>query len=283
MNFNNELIKALQDIEVREQLLLTINELMNTHHLNAVSDSDIKDDITENVAIPHKKDNAFQEHIEQLQTENMKLNDIINKIKNTLGIKCLDNTNIEHELLEVRDNIYLSNKEASNLKEIIETLKKETTHLEGENHKQNTKIAFYQNNFSTELRVFECYNKLSGLTKQSLDGIFKDTSIQGLMACGIQEKNISNLWDYTKNEIVNNSNQDIVHIINLFELLFERFILAYPMFTLQIVSVGDTFDTHSHIKHNSSINTSGLIKDVVLRGYINTKTDKVIKASVVII
>ncbi len=90
-----------------------------------------------------------------------------------------------------------------------------------------------------------------------------------LIACGIQDKNISNLWDYVKSEVVNGTNPDKERIIRLFEL--------------QQVEVGDKFDTQAHIKHNSSENMSGSIQDVLFYGYINTKMDKVIKASIVVV
>ena len=82
---------------------------------------------------------------------------------------------------------------------------------------------------------------------------------------------------------MNGTNPDQERIIRLFELLFGRYILAYPMFALQPIAAGDKFDTQSHIKHNSSINMSGNIQEILLRGYVNTKTEKVIKSSVVVV
>lgn len=145
----------------------------------------------------------------------------------------------------------------------------------------NQKLEYYRNNFRDDLQVLELYSRLSEQTLQSLSGIFKDTTVQGLISCGIQEKNISNLWDYAKSETVNGNNGDIANVISLFNLLFKRFTLAYPMFALQEVSSGDSFDTQCHIKHSSSHNTSGSITQIMLHGYVNTKTGKVIKPSVV--
>ncbi|OOF11041.1 hypothetical protein BZG82_05350, partial [Salinivibrio sp. PR5] len=88
-------------------------------------------------------------------------------------------------------------------------------------------------------------------------------------------------WDYIKNEVVKGDNADIDRVIKMFDALFERFILAYPMFAFQEVTKGIEFDTQQHIKHNTSKNTSGPIQHVLLRGYVNTNTNKVIKPSVV--
>lgn len=147
----------------------------------------------------------------------------------------------------------------------------------------NAALDTYKHTFEIDMLVSQLYHELSEKIQGSLRGIFKDTSTQGLVACGIQEKNISNLWDYIKNEVVNGDNADIDRVIKMFDALFERFILAYPMFAFQEITKGIEFDTQQHIKHNMSKNTSGPIQHVLLRGYVNTNTNKVIKPSVVVI
>lgn len=147
----------------------------------------------------------------------------------------------------------------------------------------NDKLQWYRDNFSEDIKVDAIYKDLSEATKSSLSGIFKSTTPSGLIACGIQEKNIGNLWEYAKNEVVNGKNPDVAKINEIFEILFARFTLAFPMYEIQQVKLGDDFDTQSHIKHNTSRNASGVIEAVLLRGYLNTKTDKIIKPSIVLL
>jgi len=144
-----------------------------------------------------------------------------------------------------------------------------------------TKIDYYRDNFSDDLNAYRIYNELSHTTKDSLSGIFKDNSIKGVISCGIQERNINNLWEYIKTEVVNGSNPDIHRLISLFEILFSRFSLAFPQYKRQKTIIGEKFDTQLHIKHNSSINVSGQIESVLLQGYLNTKTDKAVKQSII--
>lgn len=167
------------------------------------------------------------------------------------------------------------------LKSAQEPLVEDKKRLESDVVALNQKLEFYRDNFRDDLQALELYDRLSEQTRHSLSGIFKDTSVQGVIACGIQEKNISNLWDYAKSETVNGNNDDIANVISLFNLLFKRFVLAYPMFSLQDVNPGDSFNTQSHIKHSSSVNTSGAINQIMLYGYVNSKTGKVIKPSIV--
>ncbi len=159
-------------------------------------------------------------------------------------------------------------------------LKKEEDTKEKLN-KSDKKLDWYREQFSEDVKIQDIYNDLSDISKGSLGGIFKSTTASGLVACGIQEKNIGNLWEYAKNEVVSDKNPDIKNIIDLFNILFSRFTLAFPMYEVQNVASGDEFDTQLHIKHNSSQNMSGTIELVLLRGYLNTKTDKVIKQSIV--
>jgi DNA repair exonuclease SbcCD ATPase subunit len=147
----------------------------------------------------------------------------------------------------------------------------------------NKIVNLYRDSFEDELRVYESYMSLSDTTKSSLKGIFKDDTIQGFFSCGVQEKNISSLWEYIKNEIIEDKNPDIKKLISIFNFLFERYLLAFPIYKKQDVSIGENFDPQSHIKDSKSTSVSGKIKEITLYGWINIKTGKVVKQSVVVI
>ena len=53
------------------------------------------------------------------------------------------------------------------------------------------------------------------------------------------------------------------------------------MYEIQKVVNGDEFEALSHINHSSSNAVSGTITNVFFKGYINIKTSKVMKQSVV--
>lgn len=206
---------------------------------------------------------------------------LIEKLKSLLGLEKEANEEANVTVERLSTQVDEKAQVIHELKSTQEPLLEHKKRLESDVVALNQKLEFYRENFSDDLQVSELYGRLSGQTRHSLSGIFKDISVQGLVACGIQEKNISNLWDYAKSETVNGNNGDIANVISLFNLLFKRFKLAYPMFSLQDVNPGDSFDTQAHIKHSSSINTSGSINQIMLHGYVNSKTGKVIKPSVV--
>jgi len=234
------------------------------------------------------RSDAFIREQQALEKDNAALNkekdEMLERIKNLLDKvlgkdKELSSNTTKIEELDFKiDNLSQSftdkETEVNKLLKEIERLK---VRLDGADKKAD----WYRENFTDDIKVQAIYSDLSEVTKKSLSGVFKNTTLVGLIACGIQEKNIGNLWDYTKNELVNGTNPDINNLIQLFDILFSRFRLAFPVYESQSVVEGDDFDTQLHIKHNSSSCVSGAIEAVLLSGYWNVKTDKIVKQSIV--
>lgn len=196
--------------------------------------------------------------------------EMFNRLKNILGLTERNNNKELQSVIE--DKI-----------RIIEEEKALNTDLQQQISSCQTEINAYKDNFSEELLIFDKFNNLSKQTSSSLSNIFKDDLLAGFMACGVQEKNINNLWEYIKNEDIENKNTDLPALKQIFGFLFTRYLIAYPMYEKQQVAVGDAFDSQQHIKHSSSQNVSGEIQRVSFYGWINKKNNKVIKKSVVII
>ena len=198
---------------------------------------------------------------------------------------------------DIKERLGFSEQENKVLTQTVEELTishshLEITHLEdNKNHQILTsqlkrvekEVEYYHQLFKQDIAAYQLFEGLSTQTHQSIDGIFSDRSITGFIACGIQERNITSLWDYIKNEIMENNHSDIPALKEIFSFLFSRYALAYPIYTLQPVELDEAFDAQKHIKHSHSSNVSGNIQDVVFKGWINTKTNKVMKQSLVII
>lgn len=287
----------LEDSEVREK----VREIMfkpavnTTLETTVVEESVISDDTL--IQELQEEDNNLEVEVIKLRSENEEMKEIIIKLKSLLGLKDSalnksneavlslnqDKSGLEANLSTVTSNLNQNKQSLSEVSSNYKYLKTEYDSIKAKYEEQEKKIAYYRDNFEEDLRIKEIYDDLSNQTKLSTDNIFTDPSVKGLVACGIQEKYIFNLWDYIKAEVVKGNNPDQERLIRLFELLFKRFKLAYPMFELQLVKTGDKFDTQSHIKHNKSDNMSGDIQSVLFHGCINTKTGKVLKPSIVIL
>lgn len=196
-----------------------------------------------------------------------------------------------HKLLEIIRNVFfiknktlaeksreISEKEIANkiLHNEIETVKKEKIlPLE-------KKLDFYREQFENQMRVYMLYKELSPRAIKSLENIFKGDSIDTFIACGIQEDNINSLWYYIKNEIIEERSEDIENLKFIFEYFFNLYIVPNDYCTSQDVKIGDRFDTGIHLAHSKG-KAIGEVKEVLLRGYLNKNTKKVINKSVVLV
>ncbi|MBL0711672.1 MAG: hypothetical protein JJV99_11770 [Colwellia sp.] len=280
----NDLLTLLDEPQVKEKIKSFISEL-NKQATADYQDQGIESSTFDNEQIKelNKKNTDLREENKTVKEGKDEMFKIIQQLKDSLFSK---NNNIsanETKIAVLEDDLstlksILKNKE-DEAKQEVQTRNDFKIKFD----KLQAKIDWYREHFSEDIQIQDIYNNLSELTKTSLSGIFKSTSTSGLIVCGVQDKNISNLWDYAKSEVINGNNPDIDKIILLFNALFARFTLAFPMYELQHLAVGEQFDIQQHIKHNSSVNVSGSIKSVLLYGYLNIKTGKTIKQSIVII
>ncbi|ENM3814707.1 hypothetical protein [Vibrio paracholerae] len=289
MDLKKQLLKLLDDDQIQAKLCLIINSkpiATNQESLSETScdcSSNIESLASQEFNTMQVQFDASEQRIRQLVSENQQLNQLIEKIKHLLGFSQDADLDLPDTISQLQQQLQAKEVEINQLNQVVDTQKAQLQERKQDSSKRDEKLVWYQTHFEDDLTIFNLYQELSEQTRTSLNGIFKDRSIQGIVACGIQEKNISNFWDYAKSEVINGTNPDLGKINRLFELLFKRFKLAYPMFALQAVKVGDNFDTQLHIKHNSSVKMSGPISSIRLIGYVNTKTEKVIKPSVIVI
>ncbi|OOE57131.1 hypothetical protein BZG13_12075 [Salinivibrio sp. ML323] len=268
----NDLLSALEDKTVQKKIIAIV-ESSKQISAKQLSERENTVRVEEYALIKERNEElelALTEQKEKVEVSKKELSDLVKAYEDLAQKK----KNTEEDLNAYKED----NKK---LVEALSDKKDELKSRQEQLSEVNAALDKYKHTFESDILLSQLYHELSEKTQGSLRGIFKDTSTQGLVACGIQEKNIANLWDYIKNEVVNGDNADIDRVIKMFDALFERFILAYPMFSFQEVTKGIEFDTQQHIKHNTSKNTSGPIQHVLLRGYVNTNTNKVIKPSVV--
>ena len=291
-----QLIELLKDTEIKDQLV----DILKGYFVRIENTSN--KEIVENNQDEEK--NNLELLIKEKEEEIEEMGKIIKKIKELLGVS---------EKSEIEDKIISKNKELKNLiekkkelelelesftknmnkekeklsseliqlKEELGNAKEDVKKSLSENTKLSKKVDFYREAFEKDLKAYTIYTELSDSTKDSLKGIFRDSTLEGFIACGIQEKNINSLWDYIKDEIREEKNSDIKNLKEMFYFLFEKYRLAFPIFELQGVSIGDIFEDSNHIRHSSSREVNGAISEVVFRGWINNKLDKVVKKSVV--
>ena len=256
----------------KEKLLTLLNE-----------DNEIRDAI-KNIL---NKENPIIS-LEKEKEEIKMLKALVEKYKRCFKDETLKSDTLSRDvakLQEVKDELASVNEELkvkkNDLQNSVQKLQSDNNSIQSSNTKLHKTLEFYRDNFEDELKAYELFTALSSDTKESLHGIFKDTSLKGFLSCGVQDKNISSFWEYIKTELQEDKNSDIKSLIKIYNFLFQKYIRAFPMYEVQKVESGDEFEALSHINHSSSSAVSGTITKVLLRGYVNTKTSKVIKQSVV--
>jgi len=262
----------------REKLLLLLQK-----------DSEIQEtirDICTQKSSDGKSDNLEKNN--DVEKEIVMLKELVEKFKKCFG----DEQNKTKDLtqkIDSKDDEIISlesfkkelKNEIKNLEEQKNSLQSKSNSLQTSNTNLNNTVEFYRKNFEDELKAYELYTNLGEQTKSSLSGIFKDDSLQGFFACGVQEKNINSFWEYIKVEILEDTNEDLAKLVKIFYFLFTKYSIAFPMFQLQKINPNDTFDTEQHIRGGDSKAVNGKISTVLFYGWVNVKTDKVVKKSII--
>lgn len=293
----DEFIKMLDDPAVKERLRkILVDDTVSKVPLSPSGSDFAQNEANDKLKAEHDEfqyeSDELNQRMNKLTEEKDEMEELIRRLK--VLFFGVDNQATQSEVVDEAEKIQVNEVKSRNEVEAlrntltvaqskIEKSNEDAVRFQAELDAANYKLQWYRDNFSEDIKVDAIYKDLSEATKSSLSGIFKSTTPSGLIACGIQEKNIGNLWEYAKNEVVNGKNPDVTKINEIFEILFARFTLAFPMYEIQQVKLGDDFDTQSHIKHNTSRNASGVIEAVLLRGYLNTKTGKVLKPSIVVL
>jgi len=247
-NLNEQNYQLNQKIKGLEQKQTALEEQVERHAQNKQQLTDeLNNSNTQNQNL-EKKQAALQTEVEALQQTEQQLTTELN------------NSSTQNQNLEKKQAALQTEVEA-----LQHTKQQLTTELQP---------------FSADISSLQKFNQLGETTQTALQGIFKESSINGFIACGLQEKNLHSLWDYTKNRLMEQPDDETDILVTLFLFFFSRYRLAYPQFQLQEVTEGERFDPEQHIRSSQSL-ASGAISKVILSGWINNKTQKIIKTSLV--
>jgi hypothetical protein len=275
-----DLLELLKKKKVKEAILSIIRENKTLGIGGFTPEQDEANAIVSESSDKENKIKKLEEEIEVLKG-------LIEKWKKCFSDEKDKNHQLEKTLLTKDEEYNLLKNEKAKLQGEIkeeerkkEVIKRGIRELESKVNRAKEETKKYKEPFKEQLEVYDLYQKLNETTKSSLKGIFKDDSLIGFFACGVQEKNIDSFWEYTKNELIEEKNSDLESLIQIFNFLFEKYLMAYPLYEIQKVQEGDEFKTEHYIRDSNS-SVSGNISKVLLQGWVNTKTGKTVKKTVV--
>ncbi|MDE7325617.1 MAG: hypothetical protein K2N63_04930 [Lachnospiraceae bacterium] len=127
--------------------------------------------------------------------------------------------------------------------------------------------------FEPVSRAMELYGSLGEKSKDAMKNIFRASSPDGFISCGVQKNSLSNLWDYGRTLAADGS-EDCLKIDGLFAYFVSLYNLTFdqPVYSLIEPQTGDRFDEDIHVCLTRGTRIQK-ISGVLLRGYrVNGKT-----------
>lgn len=207
---------------------------------------------------------------------------VIKKIKEIAEASLFSQIREPKELLKEKE------KEIARLQQEIESKKEEITEYQIKVYNLNQKMDAYFNelqkrraDYQEAEELYGAVQQLSKTTRNSLKGIFKGKTVQEFIICGVQYENISSLWDFIKNEIMEGREQERETLLALFHYFFHEYSKTYdtPLYKIQEVNINEVFREDLYIRTlNSKI--SGNVTEILLPGYTSIN-GKIIKKSIV--
>ena len=170
--------------------------------------------------------------------------------------------------------------------ELLEQELEETKELleKSEELREEYKSKYFQFKgiFQKQTYTFYLYQNLTESSREALAGIFKGESFEEFLACGVQPGNIDALWEFARNEALNENIADVV----ILSKMITYFVHLYngtndsPALNFLIPDIGINFDTDQHIRTQNS-KPAGVISEVLLAGLSNAFNGEIIKKAVV--
>lgn len=295
-----ELLELLKDPDIQDQILLILNPQQKAPQVQIESLEQ-----SANPLQPSKDD-----FVSALKQEKAELDKAISELYKHMTNKPLEkevNMNFIKHFFEWIKQIFI--KKQSEIKEKDSTITQVTKKYNAaeqqfqteqvkaqeleqslQNAQKNTQIAEQKaqqilqesqqlkSKFSQQIEMLNLYRSLSDSSKMSLKNVINPQDENTFLLSGANKDNLDTLFEYIKNEIINDKLQDITKLKTLYSYFFEEFNKSTPKYEWQNIQLGTRFNTDEQIKVG---NASGSIEQVLLQGYVDAKTQKIIKKSVV--
>lgn len=261
-----------------EGLKTTLQSLCNISAEDAIAPAEILSKVLDICS----ENKALRSNVENLKTFS---NDLISRLENASReserMKSLEqqitelrgkNTILEENLRQKDVSINELKKQLSDKELQVNTLSSQISLKESELnglHQDCNNLETIRSNYEA-LDILPSYEKLSDKVKDGLSNIFHNISTPALLSSGIQENNITRLYDFLENRV----REDILDNYNELNVLLRKLFGIYnlgrkePYVIIEPVT-GDRYDSNENIIKNNAMD--GTISKVWLFGYKTAK------------
>ncbi|OON95603.1 MAG: hypothetical protein ATN36_07940 [Epulopiscium sp. Nele67-Bin005] len=234
------------------------------------------------------QNSTYAEAISELEAKIYQLNQDKQILENELSSFVTDMRKLNHEKLQLQSEkeqlIANLNDQKNQVEEISQKEQKliaerDTYKLEV-GHIQH-KLAIYHQKYAIPEEVYNMYTRLPPVILQGLSSIFKgQDTVVGFLLCGAGDyRRLEMFWDYIEHSI-SLYPHELNKLNTIFDYLFDLNRINHPQFKRLEVGIGTPFDAEYHIRTGRA---TGIVKEVVLRGIVNTTTNKITRKTVVLL
>lgn len=214
----------------------------------------------------------LKDEIDELKKDNEMLKRIIETFFKSL--KSDDGGKLE----ELKEKNRELRREKEELKERVSFLEGKSSNLESEMKRLQVELKKVTEDRKNDKldRLKRVYDSLDEQTKSRIETILKPYDKLSLLVSGVL--NIGSVWDYAAHLRREHKDSEFEKLREIFYLLFEEY-EKIKRVSLQEVAEREKFDDDLFSRDNRSEAMSGVVEEVVLRGFL--ENGKIIKKSIV--
>lgn len=280
-DFIVNLLEALNDKKIKQKIISIIegkNDETKISNKNVSEEEYIKldDKILELEDIIKKEKSKNEELLISIRDlENAEFD-----LKSRLGVKDNSINNLEKENSDLdRKCIELQQKLDYEKNEILKINTKYQL-VYGETKQIQEKLSYYEDTYRSLDSIYAAYKNLKNEIHKELTNVVKMENSEIFLCSGVQWDNIEALWSFISYKLNEYDENEIGILTDIFRYFFERYNEIHRLYALLEVNTNEEFDEDLHTRASNSC-VAGRISEVLLKGYKNIRTNKIIQKSIV--
>lgn len=281
-DFIDNLLEALANERIKHEIIKIIDEKNNRLKIFPKNTSEEDEQIkSDNIA--SKLEGMIEKEKKEKEQALINIKDLeitINDLKKQLESKdCIignltkEKNDLNEKYINEQQKLECEKNENEKINKIYQLMYEEAKQL-----KEN--LAYYENTYRSLDLCYEAFKGLKSDIHSELSNVIKTENSEIFLCSGVQSDNIEALWLFISYKLNEYDENEIKILTDTFNYFFERYNEIHGLYTLLDVNINDEFDEDLHTRASNSCVT-GKISRVLLKGYKNIRTERIVQKSIV--